>query len=43
MVVFICEPISQQHTAEHARAAAEAMNSLLTGGPATPMPTPRRL
>jgi hypothetical protein len=43
MVVFICEPISQQHAAEHARAAAEAMNSLLTGGPATPMPTPWRL
>ncbi len=43
MVVFICEPISQQHPAEHARAAAEAMNSFLTGEPATPMPTPWRL
>lgn len=43
MVVFICEPISQQHAAEHARAAADAMDSFLTGGPAIPMPTPWRL
>jgi hypothetical protein len=43
MVVFICEPISQQHAAEHVRAAAEAMNSFLTQEPATPMPTPWRL
>jgi hypothetical protein len=43
MVIFICEPISQEHAAEHARAAAEAINSVLTGQPATPMPTPWRL
>lgn len=43
MVVFICEPISRQHAAEHARAAAEAMNRVLTGQPATPMLTPWRL
>jgi hypothetical protein len=43
MVVFVCEPISQQHATEHARAAADAMNSLLTGEPVTPMPTPWRL
>ena len=43
MIVFICEPISQQHAAEHACAAAEAMNGFLTGEPATPMPTPWRL
>jgi hypothetical protein len=43
MVVFICEPISQLHAAEQARAAAEAMNSFLTGEQATPMPTPWRL
>jgi hypothetical protein len=43
MVVFVCEPISQQHAAEQARAAAKAMNSILTGEPATPMPTPWRL
>lgn len=38
MVVFICEPISQQHATEHERAAAEAMGSFLTGEPATPRP-----
>jgi hypothetical protein len=43
MVVFICEPISQQHATEHARAAADAMNSFRTGEPATHMPTPWRL
>lgn len=42
MIIFICEPISQQHAAERARAAAEAINSVLTGE-ATPMPTPWRL
>ena len=30
--IFICEPISQQHAAEHIRAAAEAINSVLIGG-----------
>jgi hypothetical protein len=40
MVIFICEPISQQHSAERERAAAEAMGRLLTAQPATPMPTP---
>ena len=40
MIIFICEPISQQHAAEHARAAA--INSVLTEE-ATPMPTPWRL
>lgn len=43
MVVFICEPIGQQHAAERARAAAKAMSSILTGEPVTPMPTPWRL
>jgi hypothetical protein len=43
MVVFICEAISQRHASEHARAAAEAMNRLLTGEPGAPMPTPWRL
>jgi hypothetical protein len=43
MVVFICEPISQQHAAERARAASKAMNSILTREPATPLPTPWRL
>ena len=42
MIIFICEPISQQHAAERARAATEAINSVLTGE-ATPMPTPWRL
>jgi hypothetical protein len=42
MVIFICEPISKQHAAERDRAAAEAMNSVLTGEP-TRMPTPWRL
>lgn len=43
MVVFICEPISEQHVAERGRAAVAAMNSFLTGEPAMPMPTPWRL
>ncbi len=42
MVIFICEPISQQHAAERDRAAAEAKNSVLTGEP-TRMPAPWRL
>lgn len=42
MVIFVCEPISQQHAAKRGRAAAEAMNSVLAGQP-TPMPTPWRL
>lgn len=43
MVVFICDPIHQRHAAERGREAAAAMNSVLTGEPATPMPTPWRL
>ena len=43
MVIFICEPISQQHAAERDRAAAEAMSRLLTGEQSVPMPTPWRL
>ena len=43
MIIFICEPISQQRAAERERAAAEAMGRLLTGEQAAPMPTPWRL
>jgi hypothetical protein len=43
MVVFICKPIHQQHADEQARAAAQAMNSILAGEPATSLPTPWRL
>lgn len=43
MVVFTCEPIYQQHAEEQNRAAAQAMNSFLTGAPSSPMPTPWRL
>lgn len=47
MVVFVCQPIFDLHTGEHARMAAEAMDrvaaSLLGGEPAAPMPSPVRL
>jgi hypothetical protein len=43
MVVFVCEPISEQHRAERAHEAAEVMNSVLTGEPAPSLPTPWRL
>jgi hypothetical protein len=33
MVIFVCEPIHEQHAAENMRAAAEAMNRFLTGEP----------
>jgi hypothetical protein len=42
-VLFVCEPIHQQHAEEHARAAAEAMDSFFTGKSATPLQAPWRL
>lgn len=43
MVVFVCEPIHDQHAAERSRMAAEAMNDFLTGESAPALPTPWRL
>jgi hypothetical protein len=43
MVVFVCEPISEQHRDERMRAATEAMSSVLTGEAAAPLPTPWRM
>jgi hypothetical protein len=43
LVLFICEPIHQEHADERARAAAQAMDSLITGEPVEPLPTPWRL
>jgi hypothetical protein len=47
MVVFVCQPIYDQHAEEHVRAAAEAMNRaaarLLKGEPVMPVPSPMRL
>ena len=43
LVGFICEPIHQEHAGEQARAAARAMNSLVTGEPVESLPTPWRL
>lgn len=33
MVIFVCEPISEQHAAENMRAAAEAMDRFFAGEP----------
>jgi hypothetical protein len=43
MVIFVCDPIYQQHAVEDSRAAAEAMDAFLTGKPAPLLPTPWRL
>jgi hypothetical protein len=43
MIVFICDPVYQQHAEERARAAAKAMNGVLTGEQASSLPTPWRL
>lgn len=47
IVVFVCQPIYDQHAEEHARAAADAMNrvaaKLLSGEPIAPVPSPMRL
>jgi hypothetical protein len=47
MVVFVCQPIFDQHAEEHARMAAEAIDraavKLLGGEPVAPMPSPMRL
>jgi hypothetical protein len=47
MVIFVCQPIYDQHELEHARFAAEAMDKvaskLLKGEPVEPMQSPTRL
>jgi hypothetical protein len=47
MVVFVCQPVYDQHAGEHARMAAEAIDraaaTLLGGEPVTPMLSPMRL
>ena len=43
LLVFVCEPIHQQHAAVREHAIAEATSSVLTGQPARPLPTPWRL
>jgi hypothetical protein len=43
LLVFVCEPIHQQHAAEREHAIAHAAGSVLTGQPAPPLPTPWRL
>ena len=47
MVIFVCQPVYDQHAREHARRAAEAIDraaaSLLAGEPVTPVPSPMRL
>lgn len=43
LLVFVCEPIHQQHAAEREHAIAQATGSVLTGQPAQPLPTPWRL
>jgi hypothetical protein len=43
MIIFVCEPIHQQHAEEPARAAAEAMDSFFNGESAAPLQTPWRL
>jgi hypothetical protein len=40
LLVFVCEPIHQQHAAERERAIAQATGSVLTGQPALSLPTP---
>jgi hypothetical protein len=43
LLVFVCEPIHQQHAAERERRIAQSFGSALTGQPAQTMPTPWRL
>ncbi len=43
LLVFVCEPIHQQHSAERERRIAQAFGSVLPGQPAQPLPTPWRL
>lgn len=43
MVIFVCDPVYQQHANENSRAAAQAMDAFLTGKPARSLPTPWRL
>jgi hypothetical protein len=43
LLVFVCEPIHQQHAAERERRIAQSFGSVLTGHPAQPLPTPWRL
>lgn len=43
MIVFICEPIHQQHAEERNREAAVAMQDFLTGESSAQLPTPWRL
>lgn len=43
VVVFMCRVIFDQHSKEHARRAAEVMNSLMTGEPVAIRPSPTRL
>ena len=43
LLVFVCEPVHQQHAAERERVIAQATGSVLTGQPAQPLPTPWRL
>jgi len=43
LLVFVCEPIHQQHAAERERRIARSFGSVLTGQPAQPLPVPWRL
>jgi len=43
LLVFVCEPIHQQHATERERRIAQSFGSVLTGQPAQPLPTPWRL
>jgi hypothetical protein len=43
LLVFVCEPVHQQHAAERERRIAQSFGSVLTGQPAQPLPTPWRL
>lgn len=43
LLVFVCEPIHQQHAAGREHAIAQATSSVLTGRPAQALPTPWRL
>jgi len=43
LLVFVCEPIHQQHAAERERRIAQSFGGVLAGQPAQPLPTPWRL
>ncbi len=43
LLVFVCEPIHQQHAGVREHAIAEATSSVLTGQSPRPLPTPWRL